>query len=170
MFISIHHAFVVLTYIRWQVNSALTVSIVISTNNYAPEFSHCKVRVKSKFDFLGFEFRWGVNRRGRPTLKRRTSRNKLFASIAKFKEWFKENCRIPKKLLFIKLNRKLKGYYNYYGVRGNYKSLNHFVYRVWQLLYKWLNRCSQRKSYNIKGFKALVNDFGIARPRICHDF
>jgi len=37
------------------------------------EFSHCKARAKTKFDFLGFEFRWGVNRWGKPILKRRTS-------------------------------------------------------------------------------------------------
>ena len=70
----------------------------------------------------------------------------------------------------MKLNRKLQGYFNYYGVRGNYKSLNSFVYRVRQLFYKWLNRRSQRKSYNVEGFKALVKDFEIAKPRICHDF
>ena len=134
------------------------------------EFSHCKVRVKTKFDFLGFEFRWGVNRWGKPILKRRTSRDKLQASLAKFKVWFKKYSSLPKKFLFMKLNRKLQGYYNYYGVRGNYKSLNSFVYRAWQLLYKWLNRRSQRRSYNVKGFKGLVKDFGIAKPRICHDF
>ena len=134
------------------------------------EFSHCKVRVKTKFDFLGFEFRWGVNRWGKPILKRRTSRNKLLASLAKFKVWFKKYSGIPKKFLFVKLNRKLQGYYNYYGVRGNYKSLNSFVYRVRQLFYKWLNRRSQRKSYNVEGFNALVKDFEIAKPRICHDF
>ena len=134
------------------------------------EFSHCKVRVKTKFDFLGFEFRWGVNRGGKPILKRRTSRDKLQLSEAKFKVWFKKYSSLPKKLLFMKLNRKLQGYYNYYGIRGNYKSLNSFVYRIWQLLYKWLNRRSQRRSYNVKGFKGLVNDFGIAKPRICHDF
>ncbi len=133
-------------------------------------FSHCKVRVKTKFDFLGFEFRWSVNRWGKTQLKRRTSRDKLRASLAKFKEWFKKNVRLPKKILFAKLNRKLQGHYNYYGVRGNYKSLSHFVFWVRQLCYKWLNRCSQRKSYNVEGFKALVNDFGIANPRICHDF
>jgi group II intron reverse transcriptase/maturase len=133
-------------------------------------FSHCKVRVKTKFDFLGFEFRWGVNRWGKPILKRRTSREKLKASLANFKVWFIENCGLPKKTLFGKLNRKLRGYYNYYGVRGNYQSLNSLVYRIWQLLYKWLNRRSQRKSYNVTGFKELVKDFGIAKPKICHDF
>ena len=76
------------------------------------EFSYCKVRVKTHFDFLGFEFRWGVTRWGKPQLKRRTSRDKLRASLAKFKEWFKKNVRLPKKILFAKLNRKLQGYYN----------------------------------------------------------
>ena len=43
-------------------------------------FSHVKAKIK--FDFLGFEFRWGVNYWGKPVLKRRTSRNKLRVSMA----------------------------------------------------------------------------------------
>ena len=91
------------------------------------EFSHCKVRAKTKFDFLGFEFRWGVNRWGKPILKRRTSRDKLRASLVKFKAWFQKHSGLPKKILFAKLNRKLLGYYNYYGVTGNFQSLNSFA-------------------------------------------
>ena len=94
------------------------------------EFSHCKARAKTKFDFLGFEFRWGVNRWGKPILKRRTSRDKLRASLANFKAWFQKHSGLPKKILFAKLNRKLLGYYNYYGVTGNSQSLNSFVYQV----------------------------------------
>jgi len=37
---------------------------------------------------LGFEFRWGVNRWGKPILKRRTSRKKLKTSLANYKVWF----------------------------------------------------------------------------------
>ena len=133
-------------------------------------FSHCKARSKTRFDFLGFEFRWSVNRWRKPILKRRTSREKLRASLAKFKAWFRKFSGLPKKILFAKLNRKLLGYYNFYGIKGNYQSLNSFVYRVRQLLYKWLNRRSQRKSYNVAGFNALIKDFGIIKPRICHDF
>jgi group II intron reverse transcriptase/maturase len=132
------------------------------------EFSHCKVRAKTKFDFLGFEFRWGVNRWGKPILKRRTSRDKLRASIVKFKAWFQKHGGLPKKLLFGRLNRKLLGYYNYYGVTGNFQSLNSFVYQVKGLLFKGLNERSQRKSYNWKGFKELVKCFEIAKPRILH--
>jgi GGDEF domain-containing protein len=59
---------------------------------------------------------------------------------------------------------------NYYGIIGNYKGLGSFVYRVTQALFNWLNRRSQRKSYNWEGFKELVKHFGIAKPRICHAF
>jgi len=132
------------------------------------EFSHCKARAKTKFDFLGFEFKWIVGRSRKPILKRRTSRTKLRASIANFKIWFKKYSGLPKKILFAKLNRKLLGYYNYYGVTGNSQSLDTFVYHVTSLLYKWLNRRSQRKSYNWKGFAELIKCFGIIKPRIIH--
>ena len=132
------------------------------------EFSHCKVRAKTKFDFLGFEFRWGVNRWGKPILKRRTSRDKLRASLVKFKAWFQKHSGLPKKILFAKLNRKLLGYYNYYGVTGNFQSLNSFVYQVKGLFFRWLNMRSQRKSYNWKGFKELIKSFELAKPRILH--
>ena len=134
------------------------------------EFSHCKAQAKTKFDFLGFEFRWGVNRGRKPILKRRTSREKLRASLAKFKVWLRKYSGLPKEILFAKLNRKLIGYYNFYGIRGNSKSLSSFAYHVRNLFYKWLNRRSQRKSYNVTGFKALLKDFKMIKPRICHDF
>ena len=138
-------------------------------------FSRYKIRNGSSFNFLGFEFRWGLSRRINkrlriPIVKRRTSREKLYASLANFKVWLKKSSRLPKNILFAMLNRKLRGYYNYYGIIGNYKSLGSFVYRVTQALFKWLNRRSQRKSYNWEGFNELVKHFGIAKPRICHAF
>ncbi len=138
-------------------------------------FSRYKIRNGSSFNFLGFEFRWGLSRRINkrlriPIVKRRTSREKLYTSLANFKVWLKKSSRLPKNILFAMLNRKLRGYYNYYGIIGNYKSLGGFVYRVTQALFKWLNRRSQRKSYNWEGFNELVKHFGIAKPRICHAF
>lgn len=139
-------------------------------------FSRLKIRAKTSFNFLGFEFRWGLSRRKQnrktriPIIKRRTSRKKMRASLANFKVWLKKHCRLPKKILFALLNRKLRGYYNDYGIIGNYKSLSTFVYHVTQTLFKWLNRRSQRKSYNWEGFKELIKYFGISQPRICHAF
>ena len=117
------------------------------------EFSHCKEKAKTKFDFLGFEFRWGVNRWGKPILKRRTSQSKLRASLANFKEWFQKHSGLPKKFLFAKLNRKLLGYYNYFGVTGNFQSLNSFVYQVKDCFSSGLMSAVSAKATTGKGAK-----------------
>ena len=72
--------------------------------------------------------------------------------------------------MLAKLNRKLIGYFNYYGVTGNIRSLSSFFNQVKCLLYKRLNRRSQRKSYNWAEFEELVKHFELAKPRIKYAF
>lgn len=74
---------------------------------------------KTRFDFLGFEFRWAMSRKGKYILAKRTSRKKLHASICNVQVWLKENRHERLPVLVKMLNRKLSGYYNYYGVIGN---------------------------------------------------
>lgn len=50
-------------------------------------FCRHRKREAKRFDFLGFEFRWGRTRRGRNTVKLRTSRKKVRKSLTTFKEW-----------------------------------------------------------------------------------
>ncbi len=64
------------------------------------------------------------------------------------------------------MNAKLRGYYNYYGVIGNYESLAEFFYHAKRILLKWLNRRSERRSYNWNGFNDLMKHFGLLKPRI----
>jgi hypothetical protein len=54
----------------------------------------------TSFDFLGFEFRWGQDRAGKPHLKRHTSRKKLRNSLKRVTDWCKEKCRYRRKDLF----------------------------------------------------------------------
>ena len=133
-------------------------------------FSPIDMKKSGAFEFLGFEFRWGLSRWRKPVIKRRTSRKKYRASLANFQEWCRANCRTPKKDFYRRLNSKLRGYYNYYGVRGNSKSLASFFHQVKRILFKALNRRSQRRSYNWKGFTELLKAFNLQRPRICHNF
>jgi len=121
---------------------------------------------KNSFDFLGFEFRWGKDRSGKPHLKRRTSRKKLRKSLKNFTDWCKANRHLRLDVLFKKLNAKLRGYYNYYGVIGNSASLMEFFKQATRILFKWLNRCSQRRSYTWRGFQELIEFFIIERPRV----
>jgi RNA-directed DNA polymerase len=121
---------------------------------------------KSRFDFLGFEFYWGKDRGGRPHLERRTSRKKLRASLTRFTVWCKQNRNLRLKMLFGLLNAKLRGYSNYYGVIGNSVSLNQFFRQAIYILFKWLNRRSQRRSFNWQGFRELLAHFHLEQPRI----
>ncbi len=95
--------------------------------------------------FLGFEFRWGTDRKGQARLQQRTSRKKFRNSVKRVAEWCKKNRHRRVGAQFQRLNAKLRGYYNYYGVRGNYASLDEFFQQVQRLHLKWLNRRSQRE-------------------------
>ena len=106
------------------------------------------------------------DRGGRPHLKRRTSRKKLKASLNRFAAWCRENRNLRLMTLFRRLNAKLRGYFNYYGVVGNYASLNQFFWQAMRILFKWLNRRSQRRSFNWQGFQELLKHFRVEQPRI----
>jgi RNA-directed DNA polymerase len=120
----------------------------------------------SSFEFLGFEFRWGQDRAGKAHLKRRTARAKLRASLQRFTQWCQENRHRRLSVLFKQLNGKFRGYYQYYGVHGNSESLKQFFEGALRILLKWLNRRSQRHSYNWQGFTAILERFKAERPRI----
>ena len=123
-------------------------------------------QTQPSFEFLGVEFRWGTDRSGTAHVKRRTSRKKLQKSLANFTEWCRKSRNLRLHILFERLNAKLHGYYNYYGVKGNFSSLEEFYNRARHLLLKWLNRRSQRRSLNGPGFNALLAHFHVPRPRI----
>jgi hypothetical protein len=99
-------------------------------------------------------------------VQRRTSRKKLRSSLKRFTEWIKEKRHLRLGVLLERLNSKLRGYYNYYGVCGNYASLKQFFGSAMQILLKWLNRRSQRRSYNWAGFVEVLRHFRVERPRI----
>jgi len=118
------------------------------------------------FEFLGFEFRWGVDRKGKDMIKRRTSRKKLKASLKNFTLWCRESRNFRLRKIFKLLNSKLRGYYNYYGIIGNFDSLQKFFFQVLKILYKWLNRRSQRPSFCYREFTEITKFYKIEKPRI----
>jgi hypothetical protein len=76
--------------------------------------------------------------------------------LASFTEWCKENRNLRLRVFFPTLNLKLRGCYNYYGVVDNAHGLNEFYGKATGILFKWLNRRSQRRSFNWQGFKDLL--------------
>jgi group II intron reverse transcriptase/maturase len=129
-------------------------------------FSRFDMERNGGFCFLGFRYHWTLSRNGRPKVQRMTDPKKLQASVAVFTEWIKTNRHMRTHRLMRKLRSKLHGYWNYYGVTGNGPSLAKFWWLVCSLLFKWLNRRSQKRSYNWKGYIACLHDFDIPWPRI----
>ena len=129
-------------------------------------FNRHEMRKTKAFTFLGFEFYWAKTRRGFPTVKRRTSKKKFRTSLSAFKEWLQKNRGRPLGWLGDKLSEKLRGYWNYYGVIGNFVSIERYYKAIKKLTWKWLNRRSQRKSYRAAGFDMMWENWALPRPRI----
>ena len=117
------------------------------------------------FTFLGFEFYWFKDRKGISRVKRRTAPKKQRLALQRMKDWLKTARHLPKKQFFVTLKQKLIGHYNYYYVHGNGNSLWQFYGRVIEYTKKWLNRRSQRKSYNWEKFKRVMEYTRIPKPR-----
>jgi RNA-directed DNA polymerase len=118
------------------------------------------------FDFLGFTHYCGKSRRGYFRVKRKTSRKKYKASLLRCKEWIKRNRHESVKELMKALRVKLNGYYRYYGITDNSEAINRFAYEVNKMLYKWLNKRSQRKSFEWSKFEKLIKKYPLPQPRI----
>jgi len=123
-----------------------------------------------KFDFLGFTHVTATSKKGKPIVKRFTSQKKLKAKRQKVKKWLKENMHIPVGTLIFKLNLKLQGHYNYYGVTGNYEAMRDFREYVLERLRATLNRRGASKAITIAEFRSLVNKFHVATPKIIHHY
>ena len=130
------------------------------------KFSRFDSNQGKQFEFLGFSFRWQTDRSGKPRVLRTTSKKKYKASLANFTVWIKENRHTRINRLMKTLESKLRGYWNYYGVKGNSRMIGAFWWQVKLLLFKWLNRRSQRSSYNLKGLQEMMEYFNIPKPRI----
>lgn len=130
-------------------------------------FSRDEPSMKVRFAFLGFEFYWSRDRKGKPRVMRRTSRTRLQRACQRLKIWIKTNRHLPVREFVRQLNRRLRGHYNYYGVIGNAASLYRLYNWACQCAFKWLNRRGgRRRSYTWEHFTQLLRWAGIARPRL----
>jgi group II intron reverse transcriptase/maturase len=123
-------------------------------------------RKPETFDFLGFTFFCSKSRKGIFRVKRKTMRKKFRLKLKEMNLWLKQNRHLRLKDLIYMINLKLNGHYHYYGITDNFKYIDHFYYYTKWMLFKWLNRRSQKKSYAWEGFEQLLKIFPLARPHI----
>ena len=119
-----------------------------------------------RFTFLGFDFYWSRTREDKPTLRRRTNAKKFRGSLAALKEWLQKNRHERIRTVAVRLRQVLQGHYNYYGVIGNATRLGSYWTAVQKLCFRWLNRRSQRRSYNWTGFNEMWQSLRLPPPRL----
>lgn len=127
----------------------------------------CKI---GTFDFLGFTHFCDTTRKGFFKLGRKTSSKKLREKIKSLNLWMKSVRSVaPLKEWWPILRSKLLGHFRYYGVSGNMRELKAYYGRSIYLAYKWVNRRSQKRSYNWPSFCRYLKWNPLPQPKIYHD-
>jgi group II intron reverse transcriptase/maturase len=127
-------------------------------------------RRPNTFDFLGFTHYCGKNRKGKFILFRKTSRKKFRMKCKEMNNWLRKIRNYKKaKEWWPVLQAKLRGHYQYYGVSGNMPALEHFYSLTERMVFKWLNRRSQCKSFNWESFRKYREHYPLPKPRIVHN-
>ena len=119
------------------------------------------------FDFLGFTFYLGTSQKGRIIPKVKTKSKAMSAKLKKMTEWIvKVKDCLPLREIWKTFRAKIRGHIQYYGVTFNTREVNNFVYESKRIVFKWLNRRSQRKSLNWKKFSMYCKEFPLPKVEV----
>lgn len=117
---------------------------------------------QGSFEFLGFRFYLGKSLNGVTIPKLKTSGKRFRSKLNRVKAWAKEiRNKKPLGEIWKIFCAKLRGHVQYYGVSFNFKMVAKFLHEARRIIFKWLNRRSQRKSFDWNKF-----DLFIAKHRV----
>lgn len=121
------------------------------------------------FDFLGFTFYWGRSRHGKVIPKVKTCGKRLRAKLRRVNAWAREiRSQLPLRRIWEVFCSKLRGHIQYYGVSFNSRAVQTFLKAATRILFKWLNRRSQRKSFSWAAFALFLKAHPLPSVRVCH--
>lgn len=121
------------------------------------------------FDFLGFTFYWGKSRTGRIIPKLRTRAKTMKIKLKRVNEWAKQiRNKRPLKEIWRVFRAKLQGHIQYYGVSHNAAKVSQFIQKARRIMFKWLNRRSQRKSFSWEQFVLFMTANPLPKMKIVH--
>jgi RNA-directed DNA polymerase len=130
-------------------------------------FSRCHPRRQRRCTFRGFEFYWRPDRQGVPRVMRRTARKKLQAACRRLTEGMRQPRHLPGRAFLQRLNTRLRGHYNDYGVRGNSRALHRCFNWAMDCPFKWRNRRGgKRRRFLWEQCTQILDRVKIARPRL----
>jgi group II intron reverse transcriptase/maturase len=125
---------------------------------------------QDSFNFLGFTFYLGRSIKGRIIPKLKSCGERIISKLKKVNQWCKDiRNKYKMKDMWNLFCSKLRGHIQYYGVSHNTKALGKFVYQSVKIMFKWLNRRSQRKSFDWGKFNLFVQKYPLPRVKIYHN-
>jgi hypothetical protein len=120
------------------------------------------------FDFLGFTHYWGKSRQGQWVIKRKTAHKRQRRSLKAIWQWCKRNRHRPVREQHQQLSLKLRGHYQYYGLRGNYRQLGQVYEAVKRSWFYWLRRRNRKPTLKGERFGDILRVLPLPKPRIIH--
>ena len=141
-------------------------SRLIEFGRFAEEACRKRGKKPETFNFLGFTHYCSKSRNGKFRVKRKTSRKKFAKKCKEVHNLIGIMRQMKTKDIIAKINQILVGYYHYYGITDNSRRLSAFRYNVMKSLFYWLNRRSQKKSYNWNEFLNLLDTYPLAKAKI----
>ena len=123
------------------------------------------------FDFLGLTFYCAKSyKTGRFKIGMKTSRKKTKDKLRKLRKWVKDRRDCKMSEIISGINQSLVGYYQYFGITGNYRSLSNLYYKIERIIFYYLNRRSQRRKLTWSKFREILRKYTpLEKPRICVD-
>lgn len=119
------------------------------------------------FDFLGFTFYLGRSLKGRVIPKLKTCGKRFRAKLKKVTAWARKNRnRMKLKELWSTFRAKLNGHIRYYGVSHNGDKVDRFLFAATKILFKWLNRRSEKRSFSWVKFQLFMKRYPLPQTKI----
>ncbi|WP_321495046.1 reverse transcriptase domain-containing protein [uncultured Desulfobacter sp.] len=128
-----------------------------------------KGKPQGTFDFLGFTYYWGRSLKGNWVIKKKTARKRRNRFMRMLWSWCKEHRHDSIRSQQETLCSKLMGFYQYFGVRSNFKVLE-VVYEYAASAWKhWLGQRHRNGRLSYKKFSRFLTGYPLPRPRIVHN-
>jgi len=136
------------------------------------KFSRSKSRggiKQDSFDFLGFTFYLGRTRTGIIIPKVKTCGKRYRSKLNKVKGWAQRiRNKEPLGVIWKTFCSKLRGHVQYYGISFNNLAVEKFLKEAAKIMFKWLNRRSQRKSFDWEKFNLFQKRYPLPKVKVYH--
>lgn len=126
---------------------------------------------RRRMTFLGFNiFRAKARKGSKPAIVFQTEGKRFTRAKAAMKEHLRRTMHWGLQRQVVVINSVLMGHFNYYGISGNTKRLAAFWYRTVCLWRQSLSKRSQKGYVSWTEMEAILKQYRLVRPRICHNY